>query len=246
MKKSHLKFIAFALILAIAMPFSFFACGGDTGSGDTPTTEATVETPIEEVTPEPTPEPTTPEPTEPPTTEAPTEPPTDPAERPEPDENGIIAGYRYYLWSPNSNLYLQVEKESKYTGFTQEAFTGEPNQMFVFYPLGDGKYKIWAVGTKARYLDTEYADGETDGALLVATETPEGEGSQEWTLKTQSKPTGVENLTFSIMSVISDNKRCVDVEGVSKDEGHQIHMWAGGTSANQKWVFELVADKPVG
>lgn len=261
MKKRNFKLIAIALTLAFIMPFTFLACGGNENdnTSDTPPATSAPEEVQEEVTPEPTPEPTTPEPTPEPTTLPPTEPPTDPAgDRPEVNAQGIIPGYRYYLWSPNSNLYLQVEKESKWTGFTQEAFTGEPNQMFVFYPVDgapeaeEGKvqlqyYKIYAVGTLNRYLDTDGADGETDGALLIATEEPQGENSQLFTLKTQKAPSAdVTEPCLSIMSVISDNKRCIDVDGVSKDEGHFLHMWSGGTSANQKWVFQLVSDVEAG
>ena len=240
------------LMLAVVMPFALMACGegGDSKADSSATTEPTEA--VEETTPEPTPEPTTPEPTPEPTTLPPTEPPTDPAgDRPEPNDQAIIPGYRYYLWSPNSRLYLQSEKESKWTGFTQEAFTGEPNQMFVFEPVegapeGQQYYKIRAIGTIARYLDTESADGETDGALLIATEQPEGENSQLFTLKKQKDIAGVTEPCISVMSVISNNKKCIDVSGVSLDEGGFIHMWAGGTAANQKWVFQLVSDVKTG
>jgi len=253
MKKRILKLTALTLILTLAMPFAFISCG-EKAADNTVAEEAATEAAIEETTPEPTPEPTTPEPTEPPTTEAPTEPPTDPAgDRPEPNAQGIIPGYRYYLWSPNSKLYLQVEKESKWTGLSQEAFTGKPNQMFVFTPIGeidDGRgnmlmqYHIWAVGTTNRLLDTEDADGDRDGALLIATppDSPQGENSQAFTLKTQKAPADVTEPCLSIMSVISKNRKCVDVSGVSVSEGGFIHMWAGGTANNQKWVFQLVAD----
>jgi len=254
MNKRNLKIIAAALILVLAMPFVFSACGEKTENAaktDSATSAETAQT----TTPEPTPAPTTPAPTPPPTTETPTEPPTDPSPLADPiviGDYSIIPGARYYLWSPNSNLYLTCEKESKYTGFTQEAYTGTPNQMFVFEKIREDVkndkvtvvFKIRALGTKASYLDTDGADGATDGALLLATPTPQGDGSQDWTLKSQKKPKGIEfDLPlFSLMSVISKSTKCVDVNGVSLDEGAYIHLWSGGTANNQKWYFELVAD----
>ena len=265
MKKRNLKIIAIALILAFVMPFAFMACGnndGDSGSAPEANTPEPAGDAAEEVaTPEPTPEPTTPEPTPEPTTPEPTEPPTDPAgDRPEVNDQGIIPGYRYYLWSPNSSLYLQVERESRWTGFTQERFTGAPNQMFVFEPVdgapeaAEGQtqlqyYKIYAVGTSNRYLDTEDGAGDTNGALLLATDEPMGENSHLFTLRTQRNTGPAEHVSdpcISVMSVISNNRRCIDVDGVSTDEGHHIHMWEGGTSNNQKWVFQLVADVEAG
>jgi hypothetical protein len=244
MKKSNLKILAALLLLAIAMPFLLTACGeGESNEPASDSTNTTAEETGTTEAPTTTAEPTTPEPTEPPTTLPVTEPPTDPAALGEPDANGIILGARYYLWSPNSNYYLTVDKESKYTGFTQDVFTGAPNQMYVFEDGGDGRYKIRALGTIARYLDTEFGDGTRDGAVLEATETPYADDSQLWTLQKQGTVAGYESFpTMSIMSVISGSTKCVDVADVSVDPGHFIHMWAGGTANNQKWVFELVSE----
>lgn len=258
--------IALMMIFILCLPF-IFACGekAETGSGATENNAGT-EAPAEEEKPTDPPPPTDP-PTEKPT-EPPTEPPTDPAELPAPDviSEGyeIIPGARYYLWSPNSNLYLTVDGDYKYAGLSQDAYTGAPEQMFVFEKVREEVsdagtvtyiYKIRALGTKDSYVDCEDgAESVADGQGVVVTATPESDGSHEWVLKKQNK-TKMEdddkvliddfadfNLPlFSVTNLVA-KKRCLDVDGVSKDEGHKIHLWTGGTANNQKWFFELVAD----
>ncbi|MCL2095998.1 MAG: RICIN domain-containing protein, partial [Oscillospiraceae bacterium] len=210
-----------------------------------------------------------PEPTEPPTerqTEPPTEPPTDPAELPEPDKIArgeefyeIIPGARYYLWSPNSGLYLTVDGDFKYAGLSQDEYTGKPEQMFVFetvrVDVNETRtsyiYKIRALGTKDGYLDVEDGEAFEDGVGVVVTSEPEGEGSHEWDLRPQARGNAfdAENITlpiFSVVSATSRTARVLDVSGVSKDPGGFVHLWGGGTAANQKWFFELVSDVEAG
>lgn len=262
--KKYSKIISILLIIFIGLPF-ITSCGG--GNNTEATSAENITDPPTEAQTDP---PTEPPPTEPPTekeTEPPTEPPTDPAELPEPDVIGktdsnpgfeIIPGARYYLWSPNSGLYLTVDGDYKYAGFSQEDFTGKPDQMFVFEKVRTEEvnettvrhiYKIRALGTKEGYIDVEEADGTTDGAGVIVTSSPEGEGSQEWSLKAQKK-TKTDNYDFadvnlpifSVMSNISRNSKCLDVSGVSISSGGLVHLWGGGTANNQKWFFELVSD----
>ena len=256
MKKTK-KIISILLILALCMPF-IFACGGS--GGDTATQAQTEAAPTEPT--EPT---TTPEPTEPPTTTVketlpPTDPPTDPAELAAPDvitvgddAYQIIPGARYYLWSPNSELYLTVDGDYKFAGFSQDIYTGAANQMFVFEKVGVEEtetrtnhiYKIRALGTAAGYMDIEDGISEADGSAVICTPAPEGERSHEWTLRAQRKK-GFEDVDlpiFSVMSAVSRNySRCLDVSGVSESPGGLIHLWGGGAADNQKWFFELVSD----
>ena len=228
------------------------------GGGETPTEEEKQTNP--------------PEPTEPPTekpTEPPTEPPTDPAELPAPDiylqgesEYEIIPGARYYLWSPNCSLYLEADK---WGGVCQEAYTGKAEQMFVFEKVREETnedtgnvtiiYKIRALGSPDGYIDVmDGADDIRDGQDVTVTATPESEGSHEFILKAQKKSklededkvllddfADVDLPLFSVANLVA-KKRCLDVDGVSKDEGHKIHMWSGGAANNQKWFFELVSD----
>lgn len=237
--KKFLKGIASLLLIAMLASL-LFACGE--GKSDDKGTEAETQSTAgdtEKVTdpPETTEPPTTTEKTTP----EPTEAPTDPAELPEPDENGVIAGARYYLESPNSNLFLSVDGDYKYANLTQEEYTeGSPDLMFVFTRLENGNYLIHPCGTKASYLDVEEAD-PADGKRIEATDVPNGEledgtTSQEWTLKVRT------DGAISILSVVSKSKSCIDVNGVSKDPGAYVHQWSGGTSKNQKWFFHLVKD----
>ena len=278
MKKSKKisRIIALMLMLVVCLPF-VFACGdkpADTGNakdeGNAPETDAPA--PVEETPTEPPP------PTEPPTekeTNPPTEPPTDPAELPAPDIIGksdtsdgfeIIPGARYYIWSPNSNLYLTVDGDYKYAGLSQEDYTGNADQMFVFEKVREETsdsgavtvyYKMRALGTKESYVDIEDGiDGIADGQGVLVSATPESEGSQEWVLKNQKKTKitdpddnkiiidDFEDIDLPLFSITNPvgKKRCLDVSGVSKDAGGFVHLWSGGTANNQKWFFELVAD----
>jgi len=274
MKKAK-KIIAILLIIALCLPF-IYSCGKKEDSGAAKADEnAGTEAPAaaeETVATDP------PKPTEPPTekpTDPPTEPPTDPANLPAPDVIGktdtndgfeIIPGARYYLWSPNSNLYLTVDGDYNYAGFTQEDYTGASNQMFIFEKIreevGDTStkiiYRMKACGTKERYVDLEEADGKTDGKLALAStlDKLEGEGSNELILKVQKKTAIKDDITketiddfadvnlplFSVGSALSKGSKVLDVSGVSKSAGGFIHFWGGGTANNQKWFFELVSD----
>jgi hypothetical protein len=105
-------------------------------------------------------------------------------------------------------------------------------------------FRIRALGTADKYLDFD-GDGKEDGQVLLATAEPQAEGSHEFTLRSQRKSATFADIDlpiFSVMSVLSNNARAIDVSGVSKDPGGLIHMWSGGAADNQKWFFELVAD----
>jgi hypothetical protein len=177
----------------------------------------------------------------------------------------IIPGARYYLWSPNSSLYLTADGDYKYAGLSQDDYTGKPDQMFVFEKVREDVadtgavtciYKIRALGTKEMYVDidegAENAAADGQGVILAAS--PESEGSQEWVLKAQKK-TKLEDDDKTLLDDFADidlplfavtspggKRRVLDVSGVSKNSGGTIHMWSGGTANNQKWFFELVAD----
>jgi hypothetical protein len=277
MKKAK-KIIAILLIITMCLPF-VFSCGE---KGDNNTAKATEDPGTDAaVTDAPPTDP--PPPTEPPTekpTVPPTEAPTDPASLSAPDVIGktdtsdgyeIIPGARYYLWSPNSNLYLTVDGDYKGAGFTQEDYTGKAEQMFVFEKVRedvkDDKvtiiYRIRALGTKDGYLDVEddvleriANKEEINGILPICAAEPMNEGSQEWVLKAQKKTAikdpddskvtlddfaDISAPLFSVTSVIAKS-RVLDVSGVSTNSGGLVHLWAGGTANNQKWFFELVSD----
>jgi hypothetical protein len=254
------KVIPVLLILALCLPF-MFACGesgGGTADTPPPVTDAPAETPTDPPPTEP------PEPTEPPTerpTEPPTEPPTDPAELPAPDvmtigdsEMQIIPGARYYLWSPNSNLYLTAIG-GRFAELIQDDFTGTAAQMFVFEPVRVEEtetrvthlYRIRALGTPAGYVDLDGGVSDSDGTSVIITAEPEGEGSHEWTLRPQRKA-GFDDIDLPIFSVNSGvaRGRVLDVSGVSTSPGGTVHLWGGGAANNQKWFFELVSDVEAG
>ena len=252
------------LILILCLPF-IFACGEKANNEKATEANNTVtEAPAVEAPPTDPPPPTEP-PTEKPT-EPPTEPPTDPANLPAPviykqgeNEFPIIPGARYYLWSPNCNLYLTVDGDFSYAGFSQDDYTGKPEQMFVFELLreevGDTStkyvYKIRALGTKEGYLDLDDPEELKDGMGVICNPAS-GEISQEWILKAQKSTNDkkknkffddIKLPLFSVASNIPKNtSRCLDVSGVSESPGGMIHLWSGGSALNQKWFFELVSD----
>jgi len=262
--------VAMLLILTLCLPF-VFACGEDnagSGSGANNNDQEAGGDPVD-TTPAPT---DPPAPTEPPTekpTEPPTEPPTDPADLPAADKIArgadgdfyeIIPGARYYLWSPNSGLYLTVDGDFKYAGLSQDDFHGGPAQMLVFEKVREDVtetrtnyvYKMRALGTKDGYVDIEGGISEEDGTAVVVTPTPEDGGSHEWLLRTQTRgrvfdDAGITLPIFSVHSTVSRNStRVLDVNGISKNPGGNIHLWTGGTANNTKWFFELVADVEAG
>jgi len=257
--------IAILLILTLCLPF-VFACGEDTGGGSAGANNEEPGGEPVDTTPEP---PTDPPPTEPTTervTEPPTEPPTDPADLPEADKLArgddfyeLIPGARYYLWSPNSGLYLTVDGDFRYAGLSQQDFTGNPDQMFVFETVRvevtetrtNYIYKMRALGTKDGYVDVEDGGPAENELGVVITSEPEGENSHEWVVRTQARgrifdDAGITLPIFSIGSTTARGHHALDVNGVSKNPGGSVHLWDGGTNANQKWFFELVADVEAG
>lgn len=233
--KKLFKLTSLLLVCVLLLPLTL-ACGEKTDEGGTTAATADSAATTEEITDPPTTAaPTTEKPTEPPT-----EPPTDPA-RPDADSIGVLPGMRYYLRSPNSNLYLQVDGNFKYAGFSQEEWTGNPDQMFVFESVDDTAhtYRIRALGTTAAYIDI--AEGAADnGTLLEATVDPYTENSQIWKLRKNSKG------HYTLFTACSNFKGCMDVNGVSKDPGGVIHQWEGGTADNQVWYLELCAETTQG
>jgi len=274
--KNLSKIIALLLILTLCMPF-VFSCGEKPAAGTDGTTAAAGTEAPAVTTVAPT---NPPAPTEPPTekpTEPPTDRPTDPAELPAPDIIGksdtsdgfeIIPGARYYLWSPNSNLYLTYDQWGE---LTQDEYKGDGSQMFVFEKVRedvkDDKvtiiYRIRVLGTPNGYLDVEEdvldridTKAEINGVIPVCLEVPMAEGSQDWFLKAQKKSAikdpddskitlddfaDINLPLFSVGNIIAKS-RVLDVDGVSKDAGHKVHLWSGGSANNQKWFFELVSD----
>ena len=255
------KIVLALLIAALCLPF-MFACGEAANGGEADTPPQADEATAAPETDPPTTEP--PAPTEPPTerpTEPPTEPPADPPELPPPDvltlgeaEMGIIPGARYFLWSPNSNLYLTAIG-GRWAELIQDDFTGTAAQMFVFEPVrveeGEARntyiYRIRALGTPAGYVDLDGGVSEGDGTSVIITAEPEGEGSHEWFLRPQRQG-GFEDIDLPIFSVHSAiaRGRVLDVSGVSTSPGGNVHLWTGGAANNQKWFFELVSDVEAG
>jgi hypothetical protein len=169
----------------------------------------------------------------------------------------LIPGARYYLWSPNSGLYLTYD----WGGLVQDAFTGEPNQMFVFETVRveEGElrdtyiYRMRALGARAQpsYVDIDGGIGEENGMAILITTNEEGENSWEWELRTQARgrafdEAGITSPIFSVITNTVRTARVLDVEGVSKSPGARVHLWEGGTANNTKWFFELVSDVEAG
>ena len=264
MKKTNKlsKLTALLLILALCLPFAA-ACGDKKDGGAAADKEEAGGEPAE-TTPAPATDPPPTEPTTEKVTEPPTEPPTDPANLPGPDKIArgnegdyyeVIPGARYYLWSPNSGLYLTVDGDYKYAGLSQDDFDGGPAQMFVFETVrveeGETRntyiYKIRALGTKDGYVDVDGGTSEENGTAVVITSAPEGEASHEWELRTQARgkmydEAGVTLPVFAVITNCVKATRVLDVSGVSKNPGGTVHLWDGGTALNQKWFFELVSD----
>ena len=278
MKKSKRrihKITAMLLALILCLPF-ILACGGgnDSGNATEPQGANANENENQEAGGSPAEQPTDPPaPTEPPTereTAPPTEPPTDPPNLPGPDllirqeeAYEIIPGARYYLWSPNSGLYLTVDGDFKFAGLSQDDFTGGPEQMFVFETVRIEEtesrtnyiYKIRVLGTKDGYLDVEDGEAAEDGASVVVTSEPEGEISHEWTVRPQARgriydDAGVTLPVFSVHTMASRNSRVLDVSGVIRAEWDQetkeltVQFDSGRTSMNaiSKAVAEVGHD----
>jgi len=232
------KIITAALVLAMLASFVLVlpSCGsGNSGTATTAATNAVTTLPPTTTVPPTTAEPTTPAPT--------TAVPTDPAVRPDPDALGIVEGYRYYIRSRNSNLYLTVDGAFKYAGFSQEEWVGDSTQMFVFeYVSTDDKghayYKIQCCGGMANsYIDI--SDGSTDdGGQLECTVDPYTDQSQLWQVKLASVSKGY----YAFMSGSSNFTKAMDVNGVSFDPGALVQQWAGGSQTNQTWYLDLAAD----
>lgn len=236
MKKSRFRILSLVLVIFMILPLCF-ACGDKTDGGNDSGTEAPASgnDTSEENTTEATDPPTT---TEKPTV-APTEAPTDPADRPEADEIGIVAGFRYYVANYNSKLYMETYGKRAGSSPTQEEFAAKAIQMYTFEPQGGGIYKIKALNNNC-YLDFEYVEGEAvAGKLITTTEEPNTENSQLFRIEKN------EDETYSFISMLSteDTVLSVTVKSVSMDAGGEIILWKGSTAKNQKWILELVADK---
>lgn len=128
----------------------------------------------------------------------------------------------YTLRNVNSGLYIS----DKNGNAVQSAV-----QNWTIKLTDDGAYSIRSADGKA--LTVENASSE-NGAN-VSLEPYSGNDSQKFTLKANR------DGSYSLMSVVSDEKACVDVFEISTEDGSNLNQWEYWGGDGQKFIIEPVS-----
>ncbi len=127
----------------------------------------------------------------------------------------------YTLRNINSGLYI-AEKDGNAVQSDAENWTIKSTD--------DGAYTIQTADGKALTVE----NGSAENGANVSLENYSGSPSQKFTIKTNK------DGSYSLMSVVSDNKACVDVFEISKDDGANLNQWEYWGGDGQKFVIEPV------
>ncbi|MCL1944012.1 MAG: RICIN domain-containing protein [Candidatus Azobacteroides sp.] len=141
----------------------------------------------------------------------------------------------YNLISVYSNKALDVKDKNQNPGASVQQWelegSGGDNQQWLFESAGGDFYYIQSNFANRYYLT---ATGTNNGAGVVQ-QPFTGNNTQEWEL-TYLYSIGSEEV-YKIINTYSS--KALDVEGPSRDNGANVHLWEYVDGDNQKWLFRI-------
>ncbi|MBR6598909.1 MAG: RICIN domain-containing protein, partial [Oscillospiraceae bacterium] len=156
-------------------------------------------------------------------------------------QTGLTDGAVYKIKNAKSGLYLDVFEGAAANSTNVQQWAGNETRDSISWQLqsaGDGYYYLVSqVGDKSFALDVS-AKKTADGTNIEIYTMKEGE-NQKFKLVPNA------DGTFKILTKISGDKSCVEVEDGSTQQGANIQQWQVNNSAQQNWIIETLDGKQV-
>ena len=143
----------------------------------------------------------------------------------EPVRPSMIEG-NFVIKNMGSGKYLTEENSAAVQGDKRKLILGKNT---------DGTFSVKIVSGKA--LTVENSSAENGANILFSEYT--GDTSQKFSIRCNK------DGSYSLMTVSSDGKSCIDVYEASKESGAKLCQWEYKGSDNQKFAFELVPETEV-
>ncbi len=125
----------------------------------------------------------------------------------------------YTLKNVNSGLFIADENGNAVQSSAQN---------WTIKSVGDGTYTVQSDDGKALTVE----NGSSENGANISLETYTGSSSQKFTLKANR------DGSYSLMSVVSDGKACVDVYEISAEDGANLNQWEYWGGDGQKFIIE--------
>ncbi|MDE5765291.1 MAG: RICIN domain-containing protein, partial [Ruminococcus sp.] len=131
----------------------------------------------------------------------------------------MVNNGKYTLRNVNSGLYVSDKSNNAVQSSAHK---------WTIKSTGDGAYTIQSEDGKALTVEK----GSSENGANVSLETYTGNSSQKFMLKTNK------DGSYSLMSVVSGGKSCVDVYEISMADGANLNQWEYWGGDGQKFVIE--------
>ena len=125
----------------------------------------------------------------------------------------------YTLRNVNSGLFIADENGNAVQSSAQN---------WTIKSVGDGTYTVQSGDGKALTVE----NGSSENGANISLETYTGSSSQKFTLKANR------DGSYSLMSVVSNGKACVDVFEISTEDGANLNQWEYWGGDGQKFIIE--------
>ena len=125
----------------------------------------------------------------------------------------------YTLKNVNSGLFIAYENGNA---------VQSSDRNWTIKSVGDGAYSIQSEDGRALTVE----NGSAENGANISLDTYSGSSSQKFTLKANR------DGSYSLMSVVSDGKACVDVFEISAEDGANINQWEYWGGDGQKFIIE--------
>ena len=147
----------------------------------------------------------------------------------------LIHGATYSIRNLHSHMLMHVPGSSDIPGISikQGSDNGLGSQLWKINESGNGYYYLFPHHSQIG-LVMEVQNGTADNYNDLIVNPVDGTDKQQFLIHY------LQNGYFRILTKVSDNESCADVEGYSLEEGGNIFQWTYLGGLNQMWRFEKI------
>ncbi|SET30856.1 RICIN domain-containing protein [[Clostridium] polysaccharolyticum] len=138
----------------------------------------------------------------------------------------------YQIQNVNSGLYLNVENGlgANNTNIQQWGSNSPADyDTFRLVSCNNGYFKIYSMLAGGTTYVLDIAARKTDNGTNIALYTDKNGANQQFKFVPQG------DGTFAIMTRLTNDASCIDVENYSKDSGANVYQWVFNGTSNQLW-----------